>query len=325
LTIVELIQKSILKLNMTNWWPEVTVDVLESDLKRFFPTEKRQVSEHRNSLEEEDEVECDWEIVSSEPSLSYSNKFSKFRNLEKQLGAQRARIDELQLKMCSATFHTLMADVGLHSGNKIDRFSPLNFCFSQTETFFDDSVKVTSFDVSESVKMHASQFFADPNVFLSQDAKDIQRDSVCLNSQLLIGSECGGYQTILEVLVECIGAAGVHADDEWEDIEQIAQVILSLANRTFSGGISFDKVLSLFQEKWLVSPVSNEAEPLDVIVTRASALVRAHTKYALMPLEDYEGDVKKFVNANLFIEVPLVDVRGKSKAHLFIQSDDQVR
>jgi len=306
----------------------VTVDVLESDLKRFFPLEKRQETDRRNSIdqEEEDEVECDWEIVSSEASQSYSSKYSQFRDLEKQLGAQRARIDELQLKMCSATFHTLMADVGLHSGNKIDRFSPMNFCFSQTETFVDDySVKVTSFDVSESVKMHASQVFADPNVFLNQDAKDIQRDSVCLNSQLLIGSECGGYQTILEVLVECIGAAGVHADDEWEDIEQVAQVILSLANRTFSGGISFDKVLSLFQEKWLVSPVSNEAEPLDVIVTRASALVRAHTKYALMPLDDYEGDAKKFVNANLFIEIPLVDVREKSKAHLFIQLDDQVR
>ncbi len=41
-----------------SWWPQITVDVVESDLGSFFGNRQRKPMIH-----EDDEIECDWDIV----------------------------------------------------------------------------------------------------------------------------------------------------------------------------------------------------------------------------------------------------------------------
>jgi hypothetical protein len=288
----------------SDWWPQITVDVLESDLAVFFGNQKR-----IPIIRDEDEIECDWEIVESDDFEMAETKYDSLRKLDDQFKSQRGRIVQLQFSMCCGTFSMLMADAELGNAS-VDRFSPLNFCFSATE-----SASIVALDVSMAVKSHVADFLSDSSAFLMQDTKDIQRDSVCLNGRIFVGSECGGYQTILDAVVGCIGAAGLHKDDEWEDIETLGQVILSLANRTFSGGIAFEKILGI--SKGLVSPLSIHAQPLDIIVTKSAAFVRAHTRYG--ESDDVELEPTKFFDAQLFVEIPLVAMKQNSRAHLFIE------
>ena len=308
------------------WWPEITVDVIESDIRKFFGNIK---PDRGNEMmgQDEDEIECDWEIISSLDNTNHTSRFENFRELEKKMKSQQDRVILLQHSMCSATFNMMMAEMELYPG-KINTISPLNFChdtFCFGEENVDGSIDLTLFgiNISKSVQNHASLFLSDPPSFISQDTKDIQRDSVCLNGQLLVGSECGGYSTILDALVECITAGGLHGDDEWEDVETLGQVVLSIANRTFSGGIAFDEILKNFPSlNWLVSPISNEAQPLDIIISGSRAFVRAHTRYLVIPgdCQDPENaEDKRRFDSELFVDIPLVAVTQQSRAHLFIR------
>jgi hypothetical protein len=152
------------------------------------------------------------------------------------------------------------------------------------------------------------------NEYFSQDVKDIQRDTLSVNGEKLIGSEVG-YDKIVIAIAKWIKST--------VDVEEIAKTALSVANRTFSGGIAFDNVMATFNADplVLVVPISAEAEPLDItVVDKAdgpSILVRAHTKYRLETAETSES--LAIVNACMLAEL-CVEEMFESRAFVFLES-----
>lgn len=109
----------------------------------------------------------------------------------------------------------------------------------------------------------------------TQNAKDLARDVIRINSNLIKGS-MSSYSAIKEELSRITGSTN------------IASRALHAAARTFSGGVCFQRVLELFEPPppLFLIPESAEAAPLDVFACKNRALVRAHTRYSVRENEE---------------------------------------
>ena len=265
------------------WWPEITVDVIKSDLvlTPSFAVE----------ADEEEEV-CEWTVKKSEAPLK-DTKFDLVRTL---LQDGKRRIERIRFDLAMATFHALALQEG---ADLSDIASPLDFCtpssssvvfpsaaadFEQYQSLLAQT-DIFSFCIADEV---AKQNLLPPKY--QQDVKDLQRDSVCINGQFFCGAECG-YEAILAHLVQLVGEPASRA--------------LSIANRTFSGGVAFDQVMRCFASDGIVAiaPLSAEAEPLDIVVVpKRGILIRAQTKYALVA-ESHTDEIACSINACTLVEL----------------------
>ena len=105
-----------------------------------------------------------------------------------------------------------------------------------------------------------------------QDAKDLQRDQVCINGTLYQGGD-GGYDAIVTSMINELEAAAaqISADrfeHEKDTFRLLAKRILHAANRTQSGGASYEAIDSLLRnEEWcILRPNSKDAQPLVVSI-----------------------------------------------------------
>ena len=142
----------------------------------------------------------------------------------------------------------------------------------------------------------ASEHFPFPDE--AQNAKDLARDVITINSSLMRGSSLS-YFEMKSKLVNITGS------------EDIARRALSAASRTFSGGICFQRVIDLFQPpasfSLFIIPESTEAAPLEIFACENRALVRAHTRYSVRNTEESKLVV---FDAWLIAEIGAPDSRG---------------
>jgi len=287
----------------TEWWPEITIDVLQSDLRKFFsqglsPPKKR--TPVTTNMAGEETVQSKWVLRDLEDiSASPEDKWEK---IESKITVISHRVDEMRFILCSSTFDALVGVVAL--GKELDfaggrHVSPLSFCDldSPIPVTCTNSNHMRLIDISKKVVEHVEIF--NQGSTTGQDMKDIQRDTLLLNGLLLKGSEMG-YKGICDA----IGTSN-------------SQMILSLANRTFSGGIAFENVLTIFGTQYEhVSPLSSEADPLDVIVSGDVAIIRAHTKFSLAnTIDGPEGGI---VDANVYIQLRTVGAQPEVIGYLFL-------
>lgn len=132
-----------------------------------------------------------------------------------------------------------------------------------------------------------------------QDGKDLQRDQICINGKLLRGRE-GGYDQIVTNFVHELHRLASDVSDRFVADNQdtfvaLAKRILHVANRTQSGGVSYEMLDRVLRHpSWsILRPNSKEAMPLKVDIDvgpykhekgwawgfRIS--VQAHTAYAI--------------------------------------------
>jgi hypothetical protein len=300
------------------WWPELTVDVVQGDLQQLGKEGKLVSNLSTESVASSDEGEkSEWSIVTdgAVPTASSSNKF---RSVLSGLNSVKRKIDRFRQNVAMTAFHAISA---VPSESSV---SPLDFAAASEQ--LDPSSLPSS---ARSLEQYTRLLEAVSSVCLpvtplllshlridtrTQDVKDIQRDSVVVNGQLLTGAS-SGYQKIVNSIAKQITAP--------VDAEEIAQKSLSVANRTFSGGISLDHVLKIFgsDDLVLVVPVSAEAEPLDVtVVAGEKVLIRAHTKYRLEPADgSISENFPATVNACLLAELRPENL-STSRAYVFLDS-----
>jgi hypothetical protein len=280
----------------TSWWPEITVDIVQSDLGSW-----SQNRDQTGDGEDDEEIECEWELIPSRTETIKSG-FDKFDLVCVRLEEMKSQIETTRFNACMGLYHSLMA-VSSDFAAYIGPISPLEYCKASVrlDNYPSESVNISSyslamknfnthcFDVTDLLLDHLVVFPPDNN---HQDIKDIQRDSVVVNATLLSGSE-KGYRGIIEY-VDGFMSAGSKLS---------SRQVLSVANRTFSAGVAFDKVMTLFGCEGLVyiAPVSNQAEPIDIIVKNVSVLIRCHTRYAIVPESGSEEETK--VDAFTMIEL----------------------
>ncbi|KAF4666376.1 hypothetical protein FOL47_004112, partial [Perkinsus chesapeaki] len=127
------------------------------------------------------------------------------------------------------------------------------------------------------------------DVDIKQDAKDMKRDTVTVNGVLYEGAHVG-YDGIVSAVQFALPQRVLNA-------ENVARVIISIVNRTNSGGLCFEKVTEVYQQPdaVFIAPCSSVAEPLDIVITNEDksssgvwALVRAHTQYAVYSEMDHQ-------------------------------------
>lgn len=288
------------------WWPNITLDVVQGDLKAL----------SSGSLEllpdDEEFTKCDWSVLSSSEG-SIQSSFDKWDVLMDTMRTTSRRLDSVRFDLCMSLFQAYMVKAGLAEQVKAS-VSPVDYCVASTidaagfPSSTCDSTKYKNlanifdsvcFDITDLVLDHAVVFPPD----YVQDLKDIQRDSVCINGSTLLGANVG-YDNIVKTLEASLPS----------NSEELAKSILSIGNRTFSGGVAFDKVLSVLRsdEVVLVSPVSSDAEPIDVVVLKDRVLIRCHTRYSIMPAHDESWSQFK-VDGFTMVEVgnfELVNSRG---------------
>jgi hypothetical protein len=284
-----------------DWWPEITIDVLESDLKKFGnrqvvttdsqPSRKLDVN-HRSSLN------AQW--VLCEQSLGHDiasdyQKKDKWQAIESHVACIETRLSKLKYLLCSSVFDALMcaAAIGRDIGGY--KYSPLCFCAATGKTVS---------DVTRAVREH----LVAPSDN-SQDVKDIQRDCVVINGQFIKGAETG-YSGILKMILELT------------DDEVLSTKAISMANRTFSGGLAFENVLEAFPHH-LLTPVSSEADPLEFVVGNGLVFVRAHTRFLVQSSgldcgEQQPSTSSRTVDANLYMTATISGVTVTGEGYLFI-------
>lgn len=105
-----------------------------------------------------------------------------------------------------------------------------------------------------------------------QDGKDLQRDQICINGELIQGKE-GGYGHIVEKLVDELHCVASSVSERFVVENQdtflaLAKRILHVANRTQSGGASYETLDHVLRHpSWsILRPNSKEATPLDVAI-----------------------------------------------------------
>ena len=128
-----------------------------------------------------------------------------------------------------------------------------------------------------------------------QARKDIGRDMVVLNGKHLKGSEIG-YEGLLQRLTVIT------------ESEELSKWLLTAAGRTFSGGISLERVLDRFgghgfregsgsqNPPHLVVPLSAEAPPIEIVGGIGQALWRSITVYSLLQEDGISPEIGR-VNA----------------------------
>ena len=283
------------------------MDVISSDLNRPFNDNTEAMEE------EEEEVFCEWTIKKPLCSPPHQSPlFSKYEIfLEKFLA--KANLDRIRFDLTMACFHSWF--VANSSGGS--SVFPLDFCRSSTSLptspparnfdeykAFIESFDVACIEVCDQVSGHS--------VCVAQDKKDLERDSVNINGNLFVGAETG-YEGIVNFLSHIVGN------------EIVPRLALSIANRTFSGGVAFDQVMRHFHVENLVSiaPISAQAEPLDIaVVPERCVLIRAHTRYALL-LDAELGNMNvpklPFIEAFAVAEIPLTGT--EPRCYVFLEAN----
>jgi hypothetical protein len=303
------------------WWPELTVDVVQGDLQQLAkgrsekPLTSKVPSESMGP--EMDGEESEWRIKTDNVVVPPTTS-GRFKGISAKLSLMKRKINEFRYNMSMTALHASMMAAN-------SEISPLDFCDGVSADIDIQSLPSKALSVEEYVKRFSEmgtvcvsvtthclshmQSFESP----TQDMKDIQRDSVVVNGKIFRGAE-SGYQRIVNEIAKGI-------TDPLIDAEEIARKSLSVANRTFSGGIAFDHVIRTLQPEKddlvVIVPVSAEAEPLDIAVVenRNQILVRAHTKYRI---EDHNtGGPIGTVNACLLAEVRAERIQT-SRAFVFL-------
>ena len=301
------------------WWPELTVDVVQADLQQVTRGGRRlsaalSAESVGSSINEGDE----WTVVTKGVEVP-PTRHGRFESVRNTVSLMKKKLTKLKYNLSMTTMHALST-----FGSSHETFvSPLDFATQGGEELPNlpsgaadmnqyvellTGVETCCVSVTSLLMDHIRDSRTSAN--LDQDLKDIQRDSVVVNGQLFRGAETG-YQRIVNEIAKEITAN--------VDAEEISRIALSVANRTFSGGIAFDNVIKIFMSDALdvlVVPISAEAEPLDVaIVSPCSVVVRAHTKYRI----ESEGKPVALVNACLLADIRMSDIKG-SRASVFIES-----
>lgn len=291
------------------WWPELTVDVVQGDLQQV--GNKQSAAESVASSSEE---EGEWTVITKD-ALPVPSTANKLRTVMKGIDSLKRKIDKFRSNISMTAFHAISAVPSESSVSPLDfaaasqQLDPKSLpCSAETLEEYVSRVSTIGsvcVPVTQSLTPHLESSTQ------TQDMKDIQRDSVVVNGKLLRGADMG-YQKIVNMIAKEIVCDSV-------DAEEIAQKALSVANRTFSGGIAFDNVLKIFaaDELVLVVPVSAEAEPLDItVVSQPSCLVliRAHTRYRLEPAGP---GIPMVVNACLLAELRPGNLKS-SRAFVFL-------
>lgn len=295
---------------MTAWWPQITVDVIASDLTSFGKTQIARGLQKKQM--DEDEV-SEWSLKRDE-RIPEKSEYSKFDLFRQTLALKQRLIDRLRFDTSMACFHSLANVVALNGNYPQDPISPLDFCqvssayaqYPSAALDLDQYVSMlTDIDVvcvciENEVRTHT--------LSSAQDVKDLQRDSICINGRDFSGAETG-YGGIMNFLNQIVGN---RTDSEFA---------LSIANRTFSGGVAFDLVLSRFHADRIVSiaPLSAEAEPLDIVVAPSSGvLIRAQTNYSLIP--ELSGKKLSFVRATTLVEIPIDQPVANARGYVFLEN-----
>ncbi|KAF4705681.1 hypothetical protein FOZ62_012922 [Perkinsus olseni] len=148
------------------------------------------------------------------------------------------------------------------------------------------------------------------DVDVKQDTKDMKRDIIAVNGVLYEGAHVG-YDGIISAVQFALPQRIINA-------ESIARVIISIANRTNSGGLCFEKVAEVYQQPdvVIIGPCSSVAEPLDVVITSDEssgvwAAIRAHTQYAVYSDGDHQELLR--VDADFLCRLAIdVDYNGEA-------------
>ena len=305
----------------TDWWPEISVDVVQGDL-RSFGYQSNYSTESVASSEGEDEIE-EWTIVPNPEGSSGPSQFHLWEELDGRTTAARRRIERIRFDICMGVFNALVLVKQLHPSPPHPIETPVKFCVESIMSDRSIPSSATSMDeylamvrqwnlVCVSVTPALSTHIVDAH----QDQKDLQRDCVRINGEVLNGSVVG-YPSILKQLSEA--ACGDTA---------LATRSLSVANRTFSGGVSFDQVMRFFANEQLVflAPDSTSAEPLDVVAGDNGVVhVKAHTRYSVFGEKD--GRNLFSVDAFLIAEIHHVNTRASdssSAAYVWLQRSELV-
>lgn len=268
------------------WWPNITLDVVQGDLKALSSGSLGLVPD------DEEITKCEWSVVSSAEG-SIQSSFDKWDVLMNSMRKTSKRLDSVRFDLCMSLFQAYMVKAALAEQVKAT-VSPVDYCVASAfdpagfPSSTSESTKYKNLaNIFDSVCFDITDLVLDHAVVLTpdhvQDLKDIQRDSVCINGETLLGANVG-YDNIVKTVEARLPS----------NSEELAKSILSIGNRTFSGGVAFDKVLSVFRsdDVVLVSPVSSDAEPIDVIVLKDRVLIRCHTRYSVMPAHD--GSLSEF-------------------------------
>ena len=316
------------------WWPELTVDVVQGDLQQLSKEGKKDrlatnlSTESVSSSMKDETEEYEWKIRPSQ--VEEKSKYSQFDSVLNRMKTIKKKIDRFRCNMSITAFHAVHVKASQGSNDWDKYVSPLNYCDSSTEQMdcpppsaantveeYRQNLKAMGTTVCVPVTNLLLQHVREvqsTNEYFYQDVKDIQRDTISVNGEKLIGSEVG-YDKIVIAIAKWIKST--------VDVEEVAKTSLSVANRTFSGGIAFDNVMATFNadQLVLVVPISAEADPLDItIVDKAdgpSILVRAHTKYRLETADTSEP--LAVVNACMLAEL-CVEEMFESRAFVFLES-----
>ena len=290
------------------WWPEITVDIVQGDLQRLA------LGRVENNVSESG---GEWALPRVANQGKASSRFAVFDDLIATLADMKTRTEKLRQELCMSTFHSLVITAA--NGSRVETAMPLDFAavssippslpsttssLSSYEHALSQSASLC-LPVTNEVLSHLAEFDVDPHKFTAQDVKDIQRDSVCVNGCVLSGSELG-YDSILAAVAHVVGG------------DEMAAKVLSVGNRTFSGGVAFERVLQTFANDGLViiAPDSAAAESIDIIAVGNCALIRGHTRYVVRSVTD--GRELCAVNATLMAEIPVNDVFS-SRAFVFLE------
>ncbi|KAF4671237.1 hypothetical protein FOL46_000403, partial [Perkinsus olseni] len=181
-------------------------------------------------------------------------------------------------------------------------------------TTVDEYLDVCRENKSRSYPMRAIQGDELPldltDVDVKQDTKDMKRDIITVNGVLYEGAHVG-YDGIVSAVQFALPQRIINA-------ESIARVIISIANRTNSGGLCFEKVAEVYQQPdvVIIGPCSSVAEPLDVVITSDEssgvwAAIRAHTQYAVYSDGDHHELLR--VDADFLCRLAIdVDYNGEA-------------
>lgn len=137
-----------------------------------------------------------------------------------------------------------------------------------------------------------------------QDGKDLQRDQICINGELIQGKE-GGYDYIVGKVVNELHRIASNVSERFvvenhETFLALAKRILHVANRTQSGGASYEMLDHVLRHPSysILRPNSKDATPLDVTIDLGPYMfekgwawgfrvsVEAHTSYAICDATD---------------------------------------
>eukprot|EP00929_Paragymnodinium_shiwhaense_P104245 TRINITY_DN68475_c0_g1_i1.p1 TRINITY_DN68475_c0_g1~~TRINITY_DN68475_c0_g1_i1.p1 ORF type:complete len:393 (+),score=76.30 TRINITY_DN68475_c0_g1_i1:103-1281(+) len=150
-----------------------------------------------------------------------------------------------------------------------------------------------------------------PAMDVRQDEKDFQRDQLFVNGTRICGSS-GGYQIAMSAVAGalrglCAASSAVGRSAKaraaalvsskgrsvWtgKDRERAARILLNLLGRTSSGFATFQEVLRHYGarngEPAVLVPQSAAATPLELVVSRGCVLGRAHTRFAVLDLNNF--------------------------------------